>query len=84
MIIVDNAIKNRLERKEPIRVGILGSGAMAKGLIQHINSHRFGISVVCTYGRNLQKLKSLYESIGINNYQIADSEKQNKSDQTFR
>lgn len=73
MIIIDSAISKRHSEKNPVKIGILGSGAMAKGLIQHINSHDYGIKVVCTYGRNLKKLQTMFDSIDINDYQIADS-----------
>src|SRR3954447_24243114 len=66
MIIVDNALKQRAGAGRPVRVGILGTGFMARGLANRIVNGPAGMSVVAVYGRKPERAKELYEYCGLN------------------
>lgn len=74
MILVDTVLEKREKNNNPIKVGIIGAGEMAKGLINQITKHTPGMVVVATYSRNLEKPKIAYELAGIDNYEIVDKE----------
>lgn len=74
MILVDTVLEKREKNDNPIKVGIIGAGEMAKGLINQITKHTPGMVVVATYSRNIEKPKIAYELAGIDNYEIVDKE----------
>jgi predicted homoserine dehydrogenase-like protein len=65
MIIVDNALKQRAAEGRPVRVGLLGTGFMARGLANRIVHGPAGMSVVAVYGRKPERAKELYEYCGL-------------------
>ncbi|MCF6296961.1 MAG: hypothetical protein L3J08_03100 [Flavobacteriaceae bacterium] len=70
MILIDTVLEKRERDNNPIKVGIVGAGEMAKGLVNQITKHTSGMVVVATFNRNLERLMNLYKSLGINNYKI--------------
>lgn len=75
MIIVDNALKQRESDSNPIKVGIIGAGEMAKGIINQITKYSPGIVVAVTFNRTIEKAIEAYQEIGIKEYRIVDSAK---------
>lgn len=73
MFIVDNKLKERELNDNPIKVGIIGAGEMAKGLINQITRHTPGMKVAATFNRNLERPKELYKIAGINRYKIVET-----------
>lgn len=80
MIIVDNKLNERELANNPIKVGIVGAGEMAKGLINQITKHTAGMKVVATFNRSIERPIIAYKVSGINDYKIAEtSEEFNKA-----
>lgn len=73
MILVDTVLEKREEENNPIKVGIIGAGEMAKGLINQITKHTPGMVVAGVYNRTLEKPINLYKAINIDNYRIVES-----------
>lgn len=73
MILVDTILKKRARENNPIRVGIVGAGEMAKGLINQITKHTPGMTVAATYNRNLDKPIDAYKIAGIKKFKIVES-----------
>jgi predicted homoserine dehydrogenase-like protein len=73
MILVDTILKKRARENNPIRVGVVGAGEMAKGLINQITKHTPGMMVIATYNRNLDKPIDAYKLAGIENFNIVES-----------
>ncbi len=74
MIIVDNKLNEREINDNPIKVGIIGAGEMAKGLINQITKHTPGMKVVATFNRSLDRPISAYKVAEINDYKIVESD----------
>ena len=74
MILVDTFLEKREKNGNPIRVGIVGAGEMAKGLINQITKHTKGMKVVATFNRSLKKPKIAYELAEIVNYIITNED----------
>ena len=73
MILVDTVLKKREKNGNPIRVGIIGAGAMSRGLINQITNYTPGMLVVATFNRSLEKPKNLYKDVGLDDYIIAET-----------
>ena len=74
MIIVDNKLNEREIKDNPIKVGIIGAGEMAKGLINQITKHTHGMEVVATFNRTLDRPISAYKVAEIKDYKIVKTE----------
>lgn len=59
MIIVDKALKQRADLNRPIRVGLLGSGFMARGLANRVVNGPAGMSLVAVHGRRIERARDL-------------------------
>ena len=73
MILLDTVLKKRQRLNDPIKIGIIGAGEMAKGLINQIKRHTPGMIVSATYSRTLDKPILAYETAGINMYKIVET-----------
>ncbi len=73
MILIDNELSKRARENNPIRVAIVGTGVMGKGIINQITKFTPGIVVVAAYNRTISKAKEAFESIGINSFEVADT-----------
>src|SRR3954470_19505565 len=82
MIIVDNALKQRAAEGRPVRVGILGTGFMARGLANRIVNGPPGMNVVAVYGRKPERAKELYEYCGLND--VVEAGRQSELAQAIR
>ena len=60
MIIVDTALRARASDGKPIRVGMIGAGFMARGVVNQIINSVPGMHVVAVYNRHLQKAFDAY------------------------
>ena len=72
MILVDTRLKKREDSGNILKVGMIGSGEMAKGMINQIINHTEGMTVACTYGRNASKVKDVFESLGLTKYVLTN------------
>lgn len=64
MIIVDNALKQREQAGKPIRVGLVGAGFMARGVVHQLLTPIKGIRLVAMYNRHPQRALDLLEEAG--------------------
>lgn len=71
MIIVDKFLQAREKDGKPIRVGLWGAGAMAKGMVNQIMRYTPGMEVAVIANRTLKRAADLYEIVGINS-QVCD------------
>ncbi|MGB3587734.1 MAG: SAF domain-containing protein [Tunicatimonas sp.] len=65
MIITDKALQFREDIGNPIRVGIIGAGYMAKGLVNQIERYTSGMKVVAISNRTIDKALGCYRQAGI-------------------
>src|SRR5690349_23511122 len=64
MILVDTALKAREAEGNPIRVGIIGAGFMARGLTNQIVNSVAGMRVVAIYNRRLPRAIDAFNYAG--------------------
>lgn len=64
MIIVDRALSERAASGKPIRVGVIGAGAMARGVVALICNQVPGMTVAAIANRTLQRAVDAYEYAG--------------------
>jgi predicted homoserine dehydrogenase-like protein len=76
MIITDQKLIEREKENDPIKVGVVGAGEMAKGLINQITKHTPGMTVVATFNRTVERVKEVYKIAGIENYQVVENASQ--------
>ncbi|MCU0526157.1 MAG: Gfo/Idh/MocA family oxidoreductase [Elainella sp. Prado103] len=67
MIIVDTALKARAEAGNPVRVGMIGSGFMGRGIANQIANSVPGMELVAIFNRSVEKAKRAYNEAGIEN-----------------
>jgi predicted homoserine dehydrogenase-like protein len=80
MIIVDNVLIQREKNDNPIKVGMIGSGEMAKGMMNQIAHYTHGMVISATYSRNTEKVEKVYKELGLENYIVTnDLKKANDS-----
>lgn len=65
MILIDNNLMARQQRQNPIKVGIIGAGVMATGVINQISKYTPGIMVSVIYNRNLDHIREALQKIGV-------------------
>ncbi|MBJ2172619.1 hypothetical protein JBL43_00105 [Aureibaculum sp. A20] len=73
MVIVDNALNKREKENNPIRVGVVGSGEMAKGLLNQIEKFTPGMKVVALYNRSLERPQRVFKDLNFD-YKIVQKE----------
>ena len=74
MIIVDNLLQAREREGRPIRVGMIGSGFMAQGLVNTIVNSVPGMRVAAIYGRRLERAAHVYEYAGLGEATVVSTE----------
>ncbi len=67
MIIVDKALERIAAERKPVRVGLIGSGYMGRGIALQIISATEGMILPVIANRTLSKAKRAYFDAGINN-----------------
>lgn len=65
MIIIDNALKKRQEENNPIRVGMIGTGFMGKGIALQICQCVPGMELVAISNRTISRAFEAYKLAGI-------------------
>jgi predicted homoserine dehydrogenase-like protein len=65
MIIVDKALEKRATNNNPIKVGMIGSGEMAKGMMNQIFHYTPGIELVAVFNRTPSKVEKALSSLNI-------------------
>lgn len=80
MHIIDNSLKEREKNNNPIKVGVIGAGEMAKGLINQISRYTPGMQVVGTCSRTIDKIEHAYQTANIKEYiECSELEKAEKA-----
>lgn len=73
MIIIDTALKKRAEEGNPIRVGLVGAGAMARGVANQIVNAVPGMELVAISNRTPENALRAFNEAGIENVVEAES-----------
>ena len=73
MIIVDKALTARAEAGNPVKVGMIGAGFMARGIANQIINSVPGMELVAIANRNLDGAKRAYAEAGIESVQVVKS-----------
>ena len=73
MYIIDNKLKEREAANNPIKVGVIGSGEMGKGLINQICRYTPGMKVTAIYNRTIEKAKQAMKVAGVENYEVIEN-----------
>lgn len=73
MIIIDTALQKRVDDNNPIRVGVVGAGAMARGVALQLIKYCQGFHLAAVSNRNLDGAVRLYKESGIENCQTVTS-----------
>jgi len=73
VIIVDSALKARAEAGNPIRVGMIGSGFMGRGIANQIINSVPGMELVAIANRDVAKAQFAYNEAGVENVQTVHS-----------
>jgi predicted homoserine dehydrogenase-like protein len=72
MILVDKALKAREKSKNPIQVGMIGSGEMAKGMINQIHNYTPGMEVRAIFNRTTSRVEKVLTDLGITNFEVSN------------
>ncbi|NET55479.1 MAG: Gfo/Idh/MocA family oxidoreductase [Symploca sp. SIO2E6] len=72
MIIVDTALKAREEAGNPVKVGVIGAGFMAKGIANQIVNYVPGMKLVAISNRTLEAAKQTYAQAGIEEVKVVN------------
>jgi predicted homoserine dehydrogenase-like protein len=73
MLIVDSALKARQEAGNPIRVGMIGSGFMGRGIANQIVNSVPGMELVAIFNRSVDKAKRAYTEAGIEEVRVVNT-----------
>jgi predicted homoserine dehydrogenase-like protein len=76
MIIVDNALKARQAQNNPIRVGMIGAGFMARGIALQICNYVPGMKLAAIANRHLDGAKRAYAEAGVENVAVVETARQ--------
>ncbi len=74
MILVDTALQQRAAENNPIRVGVIGAGFMARGVILQMLRYVPGFRVVAVANRTLEKAQQAYELGGQANAKVVETQ----------
>ncbi|MFB2968449.1 NAD(P)H-dependent oxidoreductase [Aerosakkonema sp. BLCC-F183] len=73
MIIVDRALQARAEAGNPIKVAMIGAGAMGRGIANQIINSVPGMKLVAIFNRHLDKAKRAYEEAGVAEVKVVNN-----------
>jgi len=65
MIIIDSLLQKRAAENNPIRVGIVGAGAMARGVALQLIKYCQGFHLAAVSNRHIDRAEELYQKAGI-------------------
>lgn len=64
MILVDSALRRRADEGRPVRVGMVGAGAMGRAIALQVRDHTPGMDVVAICNRNPDAAERAYREAG--------------------
>jgi predicted homoserine dehydrogenase-like protein len=64
VIIIDKYLEKRQKENKPIRIGLIGAGAMGQGLVNQIMRYTQGMTISAVANRTLEKAITAYENAG--------------------
>lgn len=70
MIIIDKALAKRQEERNPIRVALVGTGFMGRGIVLQIVTSVPGMELVALYNRHVESAKRAYLESGISEFAV--------------
>jgi predicted homoserine dehydrogenase-like protein len=73
MIMVDTALRRRAEMGQPVRVGLVGAGAMGRGITNSVLNSVPGMEVVAIANRTVANAKSAYTEAGVEEVRIVQT-----------
>ncbi len=76
MIIVDRALGRRQEEGNPVRVAMVGAGAMGRGIALQILGHVAGMELVAISNRHLEGARRAYVEAGVDDVRVVESGRQ--------
>lgn len=76
MILVDTVLARRQQEGRPIRIGVIGAGFMARGIVLQVVLSVPGMRVAAVANRHLAAARLAYEQAGIDHAVSADSQAQ--------
>ena len=82
MIIVDNALEQREQEGNPVKVAMVGAGFMAKGIALQFQTAVQGMRLVAISNRTLDKAVTAYEQAGVK--EINKVDRQDELDEAIK
>jgi predicted homoserine dehydrogenase-like protein len=73
LYIIDSALKARQEAGNPVRVGIIGAGFMARGIANQIINSVPGMELVAVFNRGIDGAKRAYTEAGVEDFQVVNT-----------
>ena len=73
MIVIDNLLRERQAQGQAIRVGLIGAGFMAKGIVNQILNSVPGMSLVAVSNRNPDRARDIYREAGSESAEVVTS-----------
>ena len=74
MILIDTALARRAQQGQPIRIGLVGAGFMARGIVLQVALSVPGMRVAAIANRHRQTARTAYEQAGIKDVVDADTQ----------
>ena len=76
VIIVDSALRARAQANQPIRVGIVGAGAMARGVALQLIGSCTGFFLAAVSNRTVSAAETLYSEAGVEEVSYPENQQQ--------
>jgi predicted homoserine dehydrogenase-like protein len=73
MILVDKALERREKAGNPIKVGMIGAGEMAKGMINQIMHYTPGMTITAIFNRNPRRAEKVLQDLGLSKFEIGNN-----------
>jgi len=73
MILVDKALERREQAGNPIKVGMIGAGEMAKGMINQIMHYTSGMTITAIFNRNPRRAEKVLQDLGLSKFEISNN-----------
>ena len=73
MIIIDTALAKREQEGNPIRVGLVGAGYMARGIALQVEQYITGMNVVAISNRTLSGAERAYREAGVDSIKTVET-----------
>lgn len=76
MIIIDKLLEKLEKENKPIKVGMVGAGFMAKGIVLQIEKFTKGMDMAAISNRHPEKARDIYKKAGVQKTVFAKSQKE--------